>query len=148
MFVEATGTYLKIATWIKQCCGSGSGIRCFFSPRIRDPYPGWFFPDLGSRIPTTSQNSSYINQIYISSKFYLYKWQKRWKINFRVKNYFNYDLFLHEKGKFIFSPIFVGSGIKHCRIWIRDTKKWPEHPGSALGSSPRTFSCLSLGGTI
>jgi hypothetical protein len=22
-----------------QCCGSGSGIRCFFTPRIRDP--GW-----------------------------------------------------------------------------------------------------------
>jgi hypothetical protein len=24
----------------KQCCGSGSGIRCFFTPRIRDPDPG------------------------------------------------------------------------------------------------------------
>jgi hypothetical protein len=24
-----------------QCCGSESGIRCFFNPRIRDPDPGW-----------------------------------------------------------------------------------------------------------
>jgi hypothetical protein len=30
-----------------QCCGSGSGIRCLFTPRIRDD----FFPDPGSRIP-------------------------------------------------------------------------------------------------
>jgi hypothetical protein len=26
-------------SWI-QCCGSGSGIRCFFDPGIRDKHPG------------------------------------------------------------------------------------------------------------
>jgi hypothetical protein len=38
-----------------QCCGSGSGIRCFFTPRIRNPDPGsgreqWSDPDPGSGI--------------------------------------------------------------------------------------------------
>jgi hypothetical protein len=33
----------------RQCCGSGSGIRCFFDPWIRDPE--YDFPDPGSRIP-------------------------------------------------------------------------------------------------
>jgi hypothetical protein len=38
---------------LKQCCGSGTGFRCIFTPRIRDPDPGRFFS--GSRILTTSQ---------------------------------------------------------------------------------------------
>jgi hypothetical protein len=29
-----------------QCCGPGTGA---FTPWIRDPNPGWIFPDLGSR---------------------------------------------------------------------------------------------------
>jgi hypothetical protein len=33
---------------LKQCCGSGSGIRCFFDPwiRIRDEQPGSYFREL------------------------------------------------------------------------------------------------------
>jgi hypothetical protein len=34
------GTILNMAI---QCCGSGSGIRCFFTTRIRDPDTGWIF---------------------------------------------------------------------------------------------------------
>jgi hypothetical protein len=29
-----------IVGWLNQCCGFGSGIRCFFTPWIRDPDPG------------------------------------------------------------------------------------------------------------
>jgi hypothetical protein len=40
------GTYTKKRTigdlaYPMQCCGSGSGIRCFFTPRIRIRDPGW-----------------------------------------------------------------------------------------------------------
>jgi hypothetical protein len=30
----------KLEIWKKQCCGSGSGIRCLFDPWIRDPGSG------------------------------------------------------------------------------------------------------------
>jgi hypothetical protein len=53
-----------------------------------------------------------------------------------MKYDFNYDQFLHEKGKFIFPfTYFLGSrsGIKDGRIRIRDTKKWPDpDPGSGI----------------
>jgi hypothetical protein len=62
-----------------QCCGSGSGIRCIFSPRIRDD----FFPDPGSRILTTSQIQD----------FTFKNGDKQEKLN----NDFNFDLFMHEK---------------------------------------------------
>jgi hypothetical protein len=44
-----------------QCCGSGSGIRYFFTPRIRDPDPGWSngrirIRDKTSRIRNTVTN--------------------------------------------------------------------------------------------
>jgi hypothetical protein len=41
--------------WPKQCCGSGSGIRCLFDPwtRIWDPRSGIGFS--GSRIPDPNQ---------------------------------------------------------------------------------------------
>jgi hypothetical protein len=32
---------LILPVYAKQCYGSGSGIRCFLTPRIRDPDPGW-----------------------------------------------------------------------------------------------------------
>jgi hypothetical protein len=39
-----------------QCCGSGSGIRCLFTPRIRDNFfSGSRISDPGSWILTTSQ---------------------------------------------------------------------------------------------
>jgi hypothetical protein len=41
------GAKIKKIISCTQCCGSGSGIRCFFTLWIRDA----FFPDPGSRIP-------------------------------------------------------------------------------------------------
>jgi hypothetical protein len=35
------GAELPALHTLDQCCGSGSGIRCFFTPRIRDPDPEW-----------------------------------------------------------------------------------------------------------
>ncbi len=32
---------------LRQCCGSGSGIRCLFDPWIRDEQPGSYFRDQG-----------------------------------------------------------------------------------------------------
>jgi hypothetical protein len=47
------GTFSRKHVWeieiipLNQCCGSGSEIRCFFTPWTRDPEQGWFFPDPG-----------------------------------------------------------------------------------------------------
>ncbi len=35
--------YWFLCHYLLQCCGSGSGIRCFFDPWIRDEYPGSYF---------------------------------------------------------------------------------------------------------
>jgi hypothetical protein len=71
--------------------GSGAGV--FLPPgsgiRIRDD----FFS--GSRIPTTSQ-------IQYMFKILPLKMAKTGKIKFCLKYDFNYDLFVHEKGEFIF----------------------------------------------
>jgi hypothetical protein len=52
------------------------------------------------------------------------KWRKRGKIKFCMNYDFNYDQFLYEKGKYIFPPLFVGSGIR-----IRDKIRSDPDPG-------------------
>jgi hypothetical protein len=41
-----------------QCCGSGSGIRCFFTPRIRDPE--WS----NGRIRIRDKQTKFVNSLY------------------------------------------------------------------------------------
>jgi hypothetical protein len=43
----------------KQCCGSGSGIECFYDPWIRDPDPGLVMEEFRVRDP----NPGYTFQI-------------------------------------------------------------------------------------
>jgi hypothetical protein len=51
-----------------QCCGSGSGIRCLFDPRIRDPE--WVFPDPGSQ---THSFESLVTIFCVKSSIILWK---------------------------------------------------------------------------
>jgi hypothetical protein len=72
-----------------QCCGSGSGIRCFFTPRIRDP--GWS----NGRIRIRDKQTKFVNSLYT-------------KIG-RIR-----DLVLfYPHGSGIRDGAMVGSGIKH-----------------------------------
>jgi hypothetical protein len=47
----AVNIYMKKIEIYIQCCGLGSGIRCIFDRRIRNPPRNRFFPDLGYQIP-------------------------------------------------------------------------------------------------
>jgi hypothetical protein len=49
---------------VKQCCRSGSGIRCLFDPWIRNR----FFPDPGSRIPNPYFRE--LSDNFLGKKFY------------------------------------------------------------------------------
>jgi hypothetical protein len=40
------GGLLTVFNLVKHCCGSGSGIRCFFDPWIGDEHPGSYFQEL------------------------------------------------------------------------------------------------------
>jgi hypothetical protein len=107
-----------------QCCGSGFGIRCFFSPWIRDPDPGWIFSE--SRIQGVCFWWDFLKNpctlIFCTNKTCSWNYKKQ------------------EKSWFYFSSLFlctVGSGIR-CKSTprIRDgamvgSGSGINHPGSA-----------------
>ena len=94
----------------KQCCGSGSGIRCLFDPWIRDPE--WIFS--GSRIPRpyfeelfdNFFGKKFYNSLKIGPNFFLQ--------NFKTKIICNFVKFVAKTNFFTplsFVAIF-GSGIR------------------------------------
>jgi hypothetical protein len=124
-----------------QCCGSG--IRCFFTPRIRDPDPGSgmiFF-----RIPDpyhVLKFNLYLLDIYL--KILPVKMAKKRKNKILFNSDFNKDLFLHERGKYIPPPPLFCRIQDKIRIRIRDTKKWSDpDPGPGINIPDRQH-CLSL----
>ncbi len=108
---------------LKQCCGSGSGIRCFFGPEIRIMDPGW------KKIQIRDEHSgSYFCELSIS---------------FWVKNNKIFD----PDPRDLFNP---GSGIRDLG-WKKVGSGIPDkHPGSAplvlssylFYSSP--WNCMNL----
>jgi hypothetical protein len=100
---------LRIRIRVRCFLPQGSGIR------IREDF--FRIPDLASWIPDSPNlPRPKIQFIIIRSLPYIFK--------ILSLNDFNYDLFLHEKGKNIFPPLFVGSGIR-----IRDKIRSDPDPG-------------------
>jgi hypothetical protein len=124
----------------RQCCGSGSGIRCFFDPwtRIRKR----FFLDPGSQIHifdslvTNFSGKKFYNSLKTGPNFFLQ--------NFKNKIIFNFLKFVATKKGFttnFFSPFSLvavfGSGIRGPRSGIWD-------PGSRMGKNQDSGSGINI----
>ncbi len=117
-------TYWTIYICYKQCCGSGSGIRCLFDPWIRDP---------GSQtnICDNFLGKKFYNSLKIDPNFFLQTSKNKIIYNF-VKFVAIRKGIRKGMRKFFFPPLFC-----YC-FWIRDpgwVKSWSgirdKHPGSA-----------------
>jgi hypothetical protein len=95
-FYQMSSNAIKILS-IWQCCGSGSGIRCFFTPWMRDefcPDPGWV---IFLTLKTSSWNhkkhekGTGTGSLYLSSLFYVRSGKKMFgsgmkKVIMRIRN--------------------------------------------------------------
>jgi hypothetical protein len=119
------GIYCRTPTLIccrLQCCGSGSGIRCFFYPWIRDPDPGSGMKKSKSRTRDPERTSK-ILFLRIMDQFF----------GLKILKFFDAD---PDPGSGILSTLDPGSRMKRIGSRIQD-----KHPGSAtlvvlFGSTP------------
>jgi hypothetical protein len=119
----------KHVIWLplEQCCGSG--IRCFFTPWIRDPDPGWIFPDPGYGPFFDEIFLQYLqNPCYVIFITLAYSW------NFLIKSLTAWKSYAYLCYPFFY--IGLGSGIRDLGSGMNkysdpDLGSGIKHPGSA-----------------